>query len=31
MAEFSDATAWTVMLSNEMRGVVSQALEATQS
>lgn len=31
MAEFSDATAWTVMLSNEMRGVVSQALEAAQS
>lgn len=31
MREFSDVTAWSVMLSAEMYGAVSRALEATQS
>lgn len=31
MREFSDVTAWSVMLGQDMRGAVSQALEATQS
>ena len=31
MSEISDTTAWTLLLSNEIRDVVAQALEATQS
>lgn len=31
MRDISDVTAWSVMLGQEMRGAVSQALEATQS
>ncbi len=31
MSEISEITAWSVMLSSEMHGAVSQALEATQS
>ncbi len=31
MSEISDTTTWTLLLSNEVRDVVAQALEATQS